>query len=53
MPCWLISLGGLIFSEGKRKRSKSGGEEECEEGLGGEKSGKLQLGCDIGKRKNK
>lgn len=26
---WLISLGGLVFPEGKWKRSESGGEERC------------------------
>lgn len=41
---WLISLGGLLFSEGKQRRSGSGGE-GMEAGLGRVEAGELQWGC--------
>lgn len=40
----LISLGGLFFSEGKRRKNGSGGEGKAGGGSG-KSRGKLQLGC--------
>lgn len=44
MPCWLISLGGLIFSEVKKGGVNLGERRSDKEGLGGEKGGETTVG---------